>query len=268
MKYKVSVITVNYNNSDSLIRTIESVITQTYELFEYIIIDGGSNDGSKEIIEKYAHKIDYWVSEPDAGIYDAMNKGIKYSKGEYLLFLNSGDELIENPNIVLQSLEYLNGEDIVAFNCLLVQKNRVVGQRKHPLNPSLYYVYKFGLKHQSTFIRKDLFDKLGLYNTNYPIAADYEFWLRVLLHENIKIKGVDITLSKYELGGISHNNWQADYVKIHQQIPAHILVDFQKMDTLMIYDNSTLFRWLAIIKKNIYKVKSAFIRFLLFEKRG
>ena len=88
---KLSVITINFNNRDGLRKTIESVVNQTYNDFEYIIIDGGSTDGSVDVIKEYADRIDYWVSEPDKGIYNAMNKGIDVAKGEYCIFMNSGD---------------------------------------------------------------------------------------------------------------------------------------------------------------------------------
>ena len=104
MKY--SIITINYNNKDGLEKTILSVINQTCQDFEYIIIDGGSTDGSVDVIKKYADRIDYWVSEPDKGIYNAMNKGIIKAKGEYLNFMNSGDCFYDNE--VLSNV-YQNG---------------------------------------------------------------------------------------------------------------------------------------------------------------
>ena len=96
---KISIITVNYNDKLGLEKTIKSVLDQENVVFEYLVIDGNSNDGSKDIIEKYKDKINYWVSEPDSGIYNAMNKGIRAATGDYLLFLNSGDWLFENNSI-------------------------------------------------------------------------------------------------------------------------------------------------------------------------
>ena len=90
---KLSIITINYNNREGLKRTIESVVNQTFTDFEWILIDGGSTDGSKELIEQYSNRFSYWVSEPDNGIYNAMNKGLRAAKGDYLQFLNSGDRL-------------------------------------------------------------------------------------------------------------------------------------------------------------------------------
>ena len=92
---KLSIITINYNNLAGLQKTIESVVSQTFRDFEWIVIDGGSVDGSRELIERYANSFSYWVSEPDKGIYNAMNKGIVVAKGDYLLFLNSGDWLCD-----------------------------------------------------------------------------------------------------------------------------------------------------------------------------
>ena len=93
---KLSIITVNLNNREGLRKTAESVVSQTYKDYEWIVIDGGSTDGSKELIEQYAEHISYWVSEPDKGIYNAMNKGIRQAHGEYFLFLNSGDSLCDD----------------------------------------------------------------------------------------------------------------------------------------------------------------------------
>ena len=115
---KLSIITINYNNRDGLQKTIESVVSQSFKDFEWIVIDGGSNDGSRELIERYAESISYWVSEPDKGIYNAMNKGIKASNGDYLLFLNSGDSLCDEYVIAdFQKLSFT--EDIISGNIIV-----------------------------------------------------------------------------------------------------------------------------------------------------
>ena len=119
---KLSIITVNLNNKDGLQKTIDSVISQTYKDFEWIIIDGGSTDGSKELIENYSDYVSYWVSEPDKGIYNAMNKGIKQSHGEYLQFLNSGDIFIED-NTLKQVVSQLVNEDIVFGYAVIINNN-------------------------------------------------------------------------------------------------------------------------------------------------
>ena len=137
---KVSVITISYNNAEGLRRTIESVVAQNYSDYEYIIIDGGSTDNSLQIIESYASHISYWVSEPDKGVYNAMNKGIAQAKGEYLHFLNSGDCYDENLKIVSDWKFFfkaiLGGEktvflntDIVLFEMDGISTNRSYGEK-------------------------------------------------------------------------------------------------------------------------------------------
>ena len=111
----ISIITVNLNNLEGLKRTMTSVFEQTWQEYEYIIIDGGSTDGSKEYIESFSDKISVWVSEPDAGIYNGMNKGIKVANGEYLLFLNSGDHLFDN-RVLDTNRKFLTLYDLVYFN--------------------------------------------------------------------------------------------------------------------------------------------------------
>ena len=120
---KLSIITINYNNFEGLNRTLKSVINQNLKNFEYIVIDGGSTDGSKELIEKYADKISYWVSEPDRGIYHAMNKGIVKASGEYLLFMNSGD-LFYNNFILNEVIDDISKYDLIYFDILIRDGNK------------------------------------------------------------------------------------------------------------------------------------------------
>ena len=108
----ISVITINFNERVGLERTFESVFNQTFQDFEYIVIDGGSNDGSKELIEENTEKISYWISEPDKGIYNAMNKGISVAKGDYLLFLNSGDILYKNDVLSVSKIEQITDKQV------------------------------------------------------------------------------------------------------------------------------------------------------------
>jgi len=119
----LSIITINYNDKVGLERTLKSVVTQTYKAFEFLVIDGGSTDGSKELIEANKANINYWVSEPDKGIYNAMNKGIIKANGEYLLFINSGDELF-SPTVLEENIQLLTNHKIIYFNVhLLSQRN-------------------------------------------------------------------------------------------------------------------------------------------------
>ena len=156
---KLSIITVNLNNAIGLRKTIESVVNQTFTDFEYIIIDGGSTDGSVDVIREYSEKITYWVNEPDKGIYNAMNKGIKIAKGEYLQFLNSGDFLIDNR--VLKSIFDLERNEDVLYGEAVLGDN-LEKKIKFPPSPKIIdheYFWTNTLTHQSTLIKRTLFNR-------------------------------------------------------------------------------------------------------------
>jgi len=156
MHPKLSIITVNLNNAEGLRKTIESVVSQTYTDYEYIIIDGGSTDGCVEIIKQYEDKITYWVSEPDKGIYNAMNKGILKAKGEYCQFLNSGDWLIKE-SILHDIFSILPIADIIYGN-----EQTEKGIRTYPENPSFNF-----------FSKKHFAIKLYLLRKNFLILSVY-----------------------------------------------------------------------------------------------
>ena len=200
MKPFLSIITINYNNKTGLEKTMQSVLNQSFKDFEYIVIDGGSNDGSKQYIESNKQSIYFWVSEPDEGIYNAMNKGIASSNGEYLLFLNSGDFLngdssLEdfiknidfNGDIIYGDYKYENGEKI--FPDLLTP---------------LFFV-RTSLPHQSTFFKREVFDKMGLYNEQYKIVADRDFYIKCFLSNQFTFKHVQYPLTVFDLAGLSNN---------------------------------------------------------------
>jgi len=246
---KISIITINFNDAIGLNKTIKSVLNQTNTDYEFIVIDGDSTDGSKTIIEKYSGEITYSVSEKDNGIYHAMNKGIQASKGDYLLFMNSGDVLVNDASILIVCQEKLV-EDIVAFDCFLENDDQIVGRRTHIEFPSLFYVYKKGFKHQSTFIKMSLFQKLGLYNENYKIAGDYEFWIRCFLEPSTTAKSYAIPIAIFKLGGISQNSdWGSEHRVIEKEWLSNIIVDFQLMDNLLPYQNSRILKQVIKLQK-------------------
>lgn len=148
---KLSVITINYNNRDGLRKTIESVVNQTCKDFEYVIIDGGSTDGSVDVIKEYADRINYWVSEPDNGCYHAMNKGVKVATGEYVIFMNSGDGFYTND--VVDYFVKLNAtEDVLSGDMCIVD-----AYIKHSPNTITFkFFYEEGLGHQACFIKTDV----------------------------------------------------------------------------------------------------------------
>lgn len=194
----ITIVTVVYNGEKFLEETILSVINQTYDNIEYIIIDGGSTDGTLDIIKKYEHAIDYWVSEKDNGIYDAMNKGIDLATGEWINFMNAGDSFAEN-NTLKNIYNIYNYENInLIFGDTIMLKNGVIIDYKK-------FNEKKGLFiHQSVFYRKKLHNKYGKYIVNkYFTASDYYFISNCIIYE--KLLYHNIFISKYDTGGLSNN---------------------------------------------------------------
>lgn len=200
---KLSIITINLNNKDGLQKTIDSIVSQTFTDYEWIVIDGGSTDGSKELIEQYADQIAYWVSEPDKGVYNAMNKGILVAKGEYINFMNSGDyyandnvlEMIfENPHTADVLYGYMTRDSIDGeFVNLSMMKNNLTW---------IDFLYD-GLPHQSSFIKKRLFDKYGYYNENLKAVSDWSFFVKVFVYNHSSYEFIPLKISIYSSGGIS-----------------------------------------------------------------
>ncbi len=182
---QLSIITVNLNNRDGLQKTIDSVVSQTFKDFEWIVIDGGSTDGSRELLEQYAGHLAYWVSEPDSGIYNAMNKGIKVAKGEYLQFLNSGDWILEKDT--LQRAFGTNPkEDIIYGDCIEPDGSLQV----FPATLDALFFYRGTLNHQASFIKASLFHDGG-YDEQYRYASDWLFYLQKIVFENVSYRKVD-----------------------------------------------------------------------------
>ena len=226
---KLSIITINWNNAEGLKKTIESVVLQKNLDFEYIVIDAESTDGSIEIIKQYENSITYWKSEPDSGIYNAMNKGIKQAQGDYCLFLNSGDWLKEQA--LSRILRQCTGEDIIYCNMYLSYDALRFQELKYPINLTLNDFYKTAIGHQSTFIKTHLFVKYGMYNENYKIHSDYDFWLKTIIIGNCSYKYIDEFLSYYDMGGRSskpskHTRREMKSI-LTQYFPKRVLDDYE-----------------------------------------
>ena len=212
MSYRLSIITINYNNAEGLKKTLQSVINQSCNDFEYIVIDGNSNDGSKEIISQYSKNITHFVSEKDSGIYNAMNKGIKIATGEYFLFLNSGDEL-ENEKVVEKSLSSLAFFDLISGNMIYSTDGIPKTLFTPPNEVNLAYFLHSFLPHPSTFIKKELFQNIGLYNENLKVISDWEFFLKAVVIHQAKYNHLDEVISNFDNSGISSNPESENLIK-------------------------------------------------------
>lgn len=209
-KVLLSIITINYNNADGLRKTIESVCSQAFNDYEHIIVDGGSKDGSADVIrefladDKYSRHVGWWCSEKDGGIYNAMNKGIEKARGKFVYMLNSGDSLL--PEILEKIAPYLDENmDKVVYgpvDCYLndnFQKTTGMGSGHLPLGM---------MPHQGIFVPLELHKKFGVYNENYKICADREFMLRLYTNK-IPFVHIPVIICNYDEGGISSTSTYA-----------------------------------------------------------
>jgi glycosyltransferase involved in cell wall biosynthesis len=201
---KLSIITINRNNASGLEKTIQTVVTQTFTDFEYIVIDGASDDGSVDVIKKYADKITGWVSEPDAGIYNAMNKGIRRAQGEFCLFLNSGDWLIEDKTLENVFAEIGEKEQADIYYSDHTGSDNKIAKLPEKITPK--FLLMDSISHPNSIIRTKLFFGHEFYNENLKIVADWEFFFRELLLHKSKFIKINSNIAIFLNGGISQIN--------------------------------------------------------------
>lgn len=201
-QYKLTIVTIVFNNVTEIETTILSVLQQKFRNIEYIIIDGGSTDGTVEIIKKYSSFITYWISESDDGIYNAMNKGIKIATGEWIMFLNAGDYLYSHNTLesIFQT-SYKNVDVIYGDICFVYPNAEKI--KKSDKNLSNFHRY-LPIFHPSTFVKTSIM-KRYMYDENYKIAADYKF-LYSLYRNKYVFQKVDIIVSYFDINGISNKN--------------------------------------------------------------
>ncbi len=199
-KMKFSIITINYNNKYGLINTINSVDNLLYTDYEFIIIDGGSSDGSIDTIKKFEDNINYWISEKDNGIYHAMNKGVQQAHGEYCIFMNSGD-CFHSPEI-LNIIEGFH-EDIICGKVLKGNSTIASGHNKSTI--SLLDLMRGSLPHQAMFIKRELLIKHP-YDENYKILSDWKFSIETIVFDNCTFRNLDLVIADYDTNGISTNS--------------------------------------------------------------
>ena len=205
----VSIITVVFNGESELEATIKSVIEQSYKNIEYIIIDGASSDKTLDIIHQYESQIDYWCSEPDGGIYDAMNKGIKAAQGQIIGLINCGDSYLEN---TISAIVNIYNQHIQEYPFLVItgamyrfdrEKNYQFKIEKSQKLMDAKINRGMPINHPATFITKATYDKLGLFNTKYRICGDYDLIFRLYHNYLVKFIFTEQVITNMKLGGIS-----------------------------------------------------------------
>ena len=195
----ISVITVCYNVASSIEKTMLSVLNQTYKNLEYIIIDGNSTDGTVDIIKRYAERLTFWISEPDNGIYDAMNKGIVKATGEFLIFMNAGDQFL-NDKVLSKCLPYFLQEIDVISGIGYLSGQKWIPAKASDL--SVAFFLKRSLNHQATFINRKLFQD-NLYRTDLKIVGDSVFFFQALIMDNASYVDIPIEIALCEKPGLS-----------------------------------------------------------------
>ena len=232
---KLSIITINYNDAAGLKKTMESVLSQTEQNFEYIVVDGGSTDGSVEVVSNFKFQISNfkWISEKDNGIYNAMNKGLRMATGIYVQFLNSGDTLV-NANITAAVLPLLNDKNapsiLYGVERHIYPDGRIKKSKELPL--TLLTFYRGTIPHSAAYIKRDLFEEYGYYDENLKIVSDWKWYIQAIVLGGEEIQFIPIEITNFDKQGISSTNKQLDKKErqkvLQELIPMRIFADYQQ----------------------------------------
>lgn len=255
-KLKVSIITIAYNNEKDISPTIESVLNQTYNPIEYIVVDGASTDNTFKIIQEYKNKIYKIISEPDEGQYDAINKGIRASTGDIVGLIHAGDRLYDE--LVIQKIAHhflTNDIDAMYGNSKIVnQQGKIKFINKSPEYSKWMVRFGWMPSHQSIYIKRELFDKIGYYRNDLGGSGDYEFFIRYFYFNNLKIKKLEEYILLFTLGGRSNQGLTSKFKS---------LIKFKKCWELNGKQASFLMMPVKIVRK-VLQFASAYL--LKFEK--
>lgn len=233
---KISVITVVYNDRDGFRKTAESVVNQKAcygKDWEWIVIDGLSKDGTVDEIRNYNNFITYWVSEPDKGIYDAMNKAIAQTKGEYLIFMNAGDCFCDTDVIgkVIGHTAFGKSDYLVGYT-YHESNGEIVGEPDIPGEITGKMLYMRSMPHQATFMRASRLRALGGYDTSYKIVADAKFFFQDIVMNDAVCSNVGFFTTLYDLSGVSATSWQRSMEErnqfLRECLPNRIIADYQR----------------------------------------
>lgn len=235
----LSIITINRNNAVGLEKTLQSVASQTFKEFEYVVVDGASIDGSVEIVKKYESQFDHlkWVSESDTGIYNAMNKGIRMASGDYIQILNSADCLAASDvtERMLASLEKAGYPSIFYGNMVkcFPDARKLIDKSFAGREITMLDMYTGTLNHDSAYIRRDLFDKYGYYDENLKIVSDWKWYLQAIIMGGEKPQYMDMDVTLFDMTGISEDAKSKTVTReerakvLEELVPAVYLHDYQ-----------------------------------------
>lgn len=261
---KISIITINRNDASGLARTIDSVIGQTFSDFEFIIIDGASIDNSVDIIQQNKDYITYWISEPDKGIYNAMNKGICKASGEYLYFLNSGDTFASN-TVLAEVMMNDFTENFVCGNIIWDKKGILIEDKSYKDRDwlfSLYDLYSGFLSHQAFFIHRKMFDAYGFYDERLRIMSDWKlFFIAIgMFHE--KVQYIDVTLCVYNTEGLSSTIGGKAILEEKRKVASEELPIsvYKELDRLYMLSRNGFWVDFILSRKSIHIISKIFLK--------
>lgn len=235
---RLSIITINRNNAEGLEKTMLSVATQTFKELEYIVVDGASADGSVEVIKRLEPQFTHlkWVSEPDKGIYNAMNKGLHMATGEYVQILNSADCLAATDvtERMLAALEDAGCPNILYGNMIkcFLDGHQIVDKCFAGQEITMLGMYTGTLNHDSAYIRRDLFEKYGYYDEGLKIVSDWKWYLQAIILGGEKPQYVDLNVTFFDMTGISETNKEVERAErkqvLEQLFPQTVLSDYER----------------------------------------
>ena len=259
---KLTIVTINYNDKTGLLKTFNSIFNQSNSEFEYIVIDGGSTDGSVDLIKENSNKINFFISEKDNGVYNAYNKGVYNAKGEYILFVNSGDELYNN-EVVKNVIFQLSGEDLI-YGDLFVHRNETDKFIKYYPSKLKQSDFMFdSLPTPATFIKKNLFERIGYFDENFKIVSDWKFFMKAILISNATYLKINEVVAIFYYGGLSTNggNYTERNIVLNDLFPFSV-EDYYELKEKTYYYYSNRVKLLRNIEENS-KFGTKIIYFLL-----
>lgn len=261
----LTIITINFNHLEGLRRTIDSVVNQTFKDYEWIVVDGGSTDGSRELLEQYKDHFTWWCSEPDKGVYNAMNKGLVHSTGEYVNFMNAGDVFAEST--ILEEIFSVQHKADVLYGRMVVGSKDGKEYWLNMMKPRLRFFdfYSSTLNHQSTFTRRELFVKYGGFDESYKVYGDWRHFAQLIGVEKVSTEFIPKILSIYEGNGLSmlqEEACQRELARLRKEIyptiTPEIYNQLTQLDSVLSYKYSRfIFRLLNYCNKKLSRIFNA-----------
>ncbi len=240
-RLKISIITVCLNSVKTIEQTITSVLNQTYPNIEYIILDGASTDGTREVINQYKDRLAYYCSEPDGGLYHAMNKGLQHATGDVVAILNSDDWYLEDA-LACVALHFKKTKaDVLCFGVTRENKDGKRNDRFSRVRTDDNGFERLEVFHPATFVKKSIFDEIGYFDTEYRLAADYDWLIRMKRH-GYTVQCIEQVTTYYSDGGLSSKYWNKAQDESMQADLKYAKSNEEKEDIISIYNNKKVYR--------------------------